>query len=633
MAVTFASNASFLTRSAAYLARASSWTRFLFLRNGTSSPALFRNYLTDGDPAFVNSYIYMGSGATDTVIVKTFNGTTTTSSLAFSPANGAWAWIAAIYDSAAHTIQFYGNGALIDTSSLDLSTFVFATQTQQAGTATSSAADDSLCYIREWQAALTPIELAAEAISPTAVRITNLLSDTQLGCPDDLSDEKAATPLRNWTLTGTIAYIAGPLITGPVVAPGPTTKTLFVPGDGVGDAALIDPGSGSLVNQTPFFSRSGAARLPNGLFSLRSSITKDTIYIWSWNGATTFTSVAFFDGGKGFGFPFTTIDTNFWTCQYLGLHVFNQPSFYKYDQTGQILKSVGPISIITNGVEAFTPSLDETVAYYNNTSANTAIKRWDLVNNVALTDLVANIGASTHSNYLYTVPGSTDIVAILYLWTGGNDGGTRIIRRYTATGTVVYNVTFATVLGTAADTIEDAAVDPSLTSVWVRWPGPPNYDSFLGSRYQQLSLADGSTLGFVDNVAFEEVPASTCPLLVLGAPGPVTTYIRRLRQTAHLSNSQMYQFFHSFQLDGETGVGLTTGQGSDPQVMLSWSDDGGHTWSAERWTSFGKSGEFRRRAMWRQLGRSRDRVWRIVVSDPVPWRFLQAIVNVDPGTS
>jgi hypothetical protein len=36
---------------------------------------------------------------------------------------------------------------------------------------------------------------------------------------------------------------------------------------------------------------------------------------------------------------------------------------------------------------------------------------------------------------------------------------------------------------------------------------------------------------------------------------------------------------HSLQLNCETGVGLNLGQGSDPQVMLRWSDDGGHTWS------------------------------------------------------
>jgi len=112
-----------------------------------------------------------------------------------------------------------------------------------------------------------------------------------------------------------------------------------------------------------------------------------------------------------------------------------------------------------------------------------------------------------------------------------------------------------------------------------------------------------------------------------------TDPVRRLRQTAHLSDEQVWLFFSKFQLDCETGVGLNNGQGSDPQVMLSWSSDGGHTWSPEQWMSAGKQGEYTRRVIWRRLGRSRDRVWRIVVSDPVAWRLLTAYIDVAKGTS
>jgi hypothetical protein len=41
----------------------------------------------------------------------------------------------------------------------------------------------------------------------------------------------------------------------------------------------------------------------------------------------------------------------------------------------------------------------------------------------------------------------------------------------------------------------------------------------------------------------------------------------------------------------EKGVGLATGQGSDPQVMIQISRDGGETWGAERWCSSRTSGE------------------------------------------
>lgn len=60
--------------------------------------------------------------------------------------------------------------------------------------------------------------------------------------------------------------------------------------------------------------------------------------------------------------------------------------------------------------------------------------------------------------------------------------------------------------------------------------------------------------------------------------------------------------------------------GADPQVMLRWSDDGGHTWSYEHWASMGKIGEYYRRVLWRRLGMTqklRDRVYEIAGSDPV----------------
>jgi hypothetical protein len=77
---------------------------------------------------------------------------------------------------------------------------------------------------------------------------------------------------------------------------------------------------------------------------------------------------------------------------------------------------------------------------------------------------------------------------------------------------------------------------------------------------------------------------------------------------------------HSLQLVCETGVGLNIGQGSDPQVMLRWSDDGGHTWSSEHWASIGKIGEHGFRAIWRRLGMTqklRDRVYEVSGTDPV----------------
>ena len=82
----------------------------------------------------------------------------------------------------------------------------------------------------------------------------------------------------------------------------------------------------------------------------------------------------------------------------------------------------------------------------------------------------------------------------------------------------------------------------------------------------------------------------------------------------------------------EHGVGLTTGQGSDPQAMLDWSDDGGRTWSNEHWRDIGPKGEYKQRAKWDRLGQFRQRVLRVSVSDPIK-RVIDsiAIAEIEGG--
>jgi hypothetical protein len=90
---------------------------------------------------------------------------------------------------------------------------------------------------------------------------------------------------------------------------------------------------------------------------------------------------------------------------------------------------------------------------------------------------------------------------------------------------------------------------------------------------------------------------------------------------------------HSLQLDCETGVGLNDGQGSDPAVMLRWSDDGGHTWSNEHWRSMGKIGEYGYRTIWRRLGMTekiRDRVYEVSGTDPVKIAIMGAELILSP---
>lgn len=106
------------------------------------------------------------------------------------------------------------------------------------------------------------------------------------------------------------------------------------------------------------------------------------------------------------------------------------------------------------------------------------------------------------------------------------------------------------------------------------------------------------------------------------------------RVAPHYSSDGQRIRHNSFELDFETGVGLNgTAQGSDPKVVLTWSDDHGHTWSNEKWASMGKIGARLTRAIWRRLGMSRDRVYKVTITDPIKRVIIGANIDVEKGAS
>ena len=145
-------------------------------------------------------------------------------------------------------------------------------------------------------------------------------------------------------------------------------------------------------------------------------------------------------------------------------------------------------------------------------------------------------------------------------------------------------------------------------------------------------------------------------------------WLRSWRALPAGQNNLKRSAHHSLQLDAETGVGLaqTPGMeskylqtedslyltteadaylvteellataGYDPQVMLRWSDDAGHTWSNEHWNSMGRIGVYGFRTIWRRLGMTekiRDRVYEVSGTDPVKIAIVGAELFVTPTSS
>ena len=103
--------------------------------------------------------------------------------------------------------------------------------------------------------------------------------------------------------------------------------------------------------------------------------------------------------------------------------------------------------------------------------------------------------------------------------------------------------------------------------------------------------------------------------------------IQRLIRSKHDYNLEHKELIlHRFQVLMETGVGLSTGQGSDPKMMYRCSKDLGHTWSVEAQESVGKLGEYEEpRVLFEDLGAGRVFTHEISYSEPT--KFTVTGVN------
>jgi hypothetical protein len=78
----------------------------------------------------------------------------------------------------------------------------------------------------------------------------------------------------------------------------------------------------------------------------------------------------------------------------------------------------------------------------------------------------------------------------------------------------------------------------------------------------------------------------------------------------------------------ETGVGVISGQGDNPRIMVEYSDDGGNSWSAGAWPEVGRLGEFTLQVEFFNLGSFYDRIFRISTTDPVNYSIYSATIDL-----
>ena len=180
---------------------------------------------------------------------------------------------------------------------------------------------------------------------------------------------------------------------------------------------------------------------------------------------------------------------------------------------------------------------------------------------------------------------------------------------------------------------------PTGNATWVydvstqAWHERAGWDTSLGQFTRHRSNCQCNFGGNTVVGDYENGNIYTLDLSVYADNGGIQKWLRSWRALPTGTNNLKRSAQHSLQLDCESGTGLVTGQGSDPEIMLRWSDDGGHTWSNEHLSKMGKIGEYYRRVFWRRLGMTlklRDRVYEISQTDPVKAVIMGAELLISP---
>lgn len=89
--------------------------------------------------------------------------------------------------------------------------------------------------------------------------------------------------------------------------------------------------------------------------------------------------------------------------------------------------------------------------------------------------------------------------------------------------------------------------------------------------------------------------------------------------------------FNELAIDMETGADDIP-EDTNPQAVLRWSDDGGHTWSNEKFAPVGTTGQTAKRVMFKRLGSTRrltglDRIFELSSTDQFKTALLGAEIN------
>lgn len=111
-----------------------------------------------------------------------------------------------------------------------------------------------------------------------------------------------------------------------------------------------------------------------------------------------------------------------------------------------------------------------------------------------------------------------------------------------------------------------------------------------------------------------------------------TLRVRRVRTFPLPSAENRAMFLSSLEFLVQAGVGLVSGQGSDPVFFVELSYDGGQTYGPQYVCSPGKLGDYTHRHTLTQLGMYRNAYCRLTMTDPCFWALIDCFGDIEPGS-
>lgn len=174
---------------------------------------------------------------------------------------------------------------------------------------------------------------------------------------------------------------------------------------------------------------------------------------------------------------------------------------------------------------------------------------------------------------------------------------------------------------------------PSVKKTWVYdytskvWHERSYFDSFIGehqhhlaqyyTQYKHLHLMSGVRSGKV-------YVQKTNIYTDAGDP------IYRIRTTQPQYDSEDLKLIgvDKLELRLETGNATQTGEGSDPQITMRYSSDGGRTWSHHLTRSLGRTGEYAKKIQWNRLGVAFNWVFEFTIVEPINFSIIECFAKI-----